>query len=147
MKYAGINYNDIMRYAPVLKGIEEAVAAVNALTEYEDKKNYPLSDGNRFFLAVTSTKAPDLAEAHKKYLDIQYIVKGKEVMGWADLADCEIVGEFNEEKDIGKYTGSFEFLTINEGICYVAFPEDAHMPGRHLDVPNDFVKVVVKLKV
>ena len=25
--------------------------------------------------------------------------------------------------------------------------EDAHMPGRHLDVPNDFVKVVVKLKV
>ena len=38
-------------------------------------------------------------------------------------------------------------LTIQEGICYVAFPEDVHMPGRHLDVPNDFVKVVVKLKV
>ena len=32
-------------------------------------------------------------------------------------------------------------------VGYVAFPEDAHMPGRHLDVPNDFVKVVVKLKV
>ena len=29
----------------------------------------------------------------------------------------------------------------------VAFPEDAHMPGRHLEVPNDFVKIVVKLKV
>ena len=136
-----------MRYAPVLNGIEEAVAAVNALTEYEDKKNYPLSGGNRFFLAVQSTKAPDLAEAHRNYLDIQYIVKGKEVVGWADLAACEIVGEFNEAKDIGKYTGPFEYLTINEGICYVAFPEDAHMPGRHLDVPNDFVKVVVKLKV
>ena len=40
-----------------------------------------------------------------------------------------------------------EYMTINEGVCYVAFPEDAHMPGRHLDVPNDFVKVVVKLKV
>ena len=38
-------------------------------------------------------------------------------------------------------------MTIDEGICYVAFPEDAHMPGRHLDVPNDFVKVVVKLRV
>ena len=88
-----------------------------------------------------------MAEAHRKYLDIQYIVKGKEVVGWADLADCAIQGEFNEEKDIGKYTGPFEYFTINEGVCYVAFPEDAHMPGRHLEVPNDFVKVVVKLKV
>jgi beta-galactosidase beta subunit len=48
---------------------------------------------------------------------------------------------------VGKYSGPFEYMTINEGMCYVAFPEDAHMPGRHLDVPNDFVKVVVKLKV
>jgi YhcH/YjgK/YiaL family protein len=98
-------------------------------------------------VAVGTTKAPDVAEAHRKYLDIQYIVRGKEVMGWADLADCEIVGEFNDEKDIGRYTGNFEFLNIHEGMCYVAFPEDAHMPGRHLDVPNDFVKIVVKLKV
>ena len=140
-------WKDIMRYAPVLPGIEEAFAAVNALTEYEDKKNYPLSDGNRFFLAVQGTKAPDVAEAHRKYLDIQYIVKGQEVVGWADLADCELVGEFNEAKDVGKYSGNFEYITIPEGICYVAFPEDAHMPGRHLEVPNDFVKVVVKLKV
>ena len=140
-------WKDIMRYAPVLPGIEEAVAAVNALTEYEDKKNYPLSDGNRFFIACGTTKAPDVAEAHRKYLDIQYIVKGQEVMGWADLADCEPTVEFNETKDVGKYSGSFEYITIPAGVCYVAFPEDAHMPGRHLEVPNDFVKVVVKLKV
>ena len=139
-------WKDIKKYAPLLPGIEEAFDAVNALTDYE-AKTYPLADGNRFFVAVGTTKAPDVAEAHRKYLDIQYIVKGKEVMGWADLGDCQIVDEFNEKKDIGKYTGNFEYVTINEGICYVAFPEDAHMPGRHLEVPNDFVKVVVKLKV
>ena len=139
-------WKDIKKYASLLPGIEEAFDAVNALTDYE-AKTYPLSDGNRFFVAVGTTKAPDVAEAHRKYLDIQYIVKGKEGVGWADLNDCRIVGEFSEEKDIGKYEGDFEFININEGICYVAFPEDAHMPGRHLDVPNDFVKVVVKLKV
>ena len=139
-------WKDIKKYASLLPGIDEAFDAVNALTDYE-AKTYPLSDGNRFFVAVGTTKAPDEAEAHRKYLDIQYIVKGKEVVGWADLNDCQIVGEFNEEKDIGMYTGNFEYIGINEGICYVAFPEDAHMPGRHLDVPNDFVKVVVKLKV
>ena len=76
-------WKDIKKYAALLPGIDEAFDAVNALTEYEDKKNYPLSNGNRFFLAVQSTKAPDVAEAHRNYLDIQYIVKGKEVMGWA----------------------------------------------------------------
>ena len=140
-------WKEIKKYAAMLPGIEEAFDAVNALTEYEDKKTYPLSDGNRFFLAIQGTKAPDVAEAHRKYLDIQYIVKGKEVVGYAPLEACRIEGEFNEEKDIGKYTGDFEYITIGEGMCYVAFPEDAHMPGRHLDVPNDFGKVVVKLKV
>ena len=139
-------WKDIKKYAPLLPGIEEAFDAVNALTDYE-AKTYPLSNDNRFFVAVGTTKAPDVAEAHRKYLDIQYIVKGKEVMGWADLADCQLQGEFNETKDIGMYAGDFSYTTINEGICYVVFPEDAHMPGRHLDVPNDFVKVVVKLKV
>ena len=137
----------IKKSASLLPGIAAAFDAVNALTEYEDKKNYPLSNGNRFFIAVQGTKAPDLAEAHRDYLDIQYIVKGKEVMGWADLADCQLEGEFNEAKDVGKYSGNFEYMTINEGGCYGAFPEDAHMPGRLLDVPNDFVKGVVKLKV
>ena len=139
-------WKDIKKYASLLPGIEEAFDAVNALTDYE-AKTCPLSDGNRFFVAAGTTKAPDVAEAHRKYLDIQYIVSGKEVMGWADLADCTLEGEFNEEKDIGRYSGTFEYLNIHEGMCYVAFPEDVHMPGRHLDVPNDFVKIVVKLKV
>ena len=139
-------WKDIKKYAALLPGIDEAVKAIDALKDYEPA-THQLSGGNRFFVAAGTTKAPDVAEAHRKYLDIQYIVKGKEVMGWADLADCKLEGDFNEEKDIGMYSGEFEFITVNEGICYVVFPEDAHMPGRHLDVPNDFVKIVVKLKV
>lgn len=139
-------WKDILKYAPLLPGVEEAFEKVNALQSLESA-TYPLAKGNRFFVTAGTTKAPDLAEAHRDYLDIQYIVKGKEVMGWAPLADCQAEGEFNTAKDIGLYSGDFRFLTIPEGICYVAFPEDAHMPGRHLDVPNDFVKVVVKLKV
>ena len=40
-------WKDIKKYAALLPVIDEAFDAVNALTEYEDKKNYPLSDGNR----------------------------------------------------------------------------------------------------
>ena len=139
-------WKDIKKYASLLPGIEEAFDAVNGLENYEPQ-TVQLSGGNRFFVTAGTTKAPDVAEAHRKYLDIQYIVKGKEVVGWADLAACTPTDAFSEENDIGFYTGDFNFITINEGICYVVFPEDAHMPGRHLDVPNDFVKIVVKLKV
>ena len=139
-------WKDIKKYAALLPGIEEAFDAVNALEDFEPK-TVQLSGGNRFFVAAGTTKEPDVAEAHRKYLDIQYIVKGKEVVGWADLAACAPADAFNEESDIGFYSGDFNYITVNEGICYVVFPEDAHMPGRHLDVPNDFVKIVVKLKV
>ena len=139
-------WKDILKYKSVLPGIEEAFEAVNNLTSLEPK-TYPLSNGNRFFVAVGTTRTPDLAEAHRKYMDIQYIVKGQEVMGWAPLDACTPAGEFNTEGDCGMYSGDFQFITITEGNCYVAVPEDAHMPGRHLEVPNDFVKIVVKLAV
>ena len=139
-------WKDIKKYASLLPGIDEAVEAINGLSTYEPA-TYHLSDGNRFMVMGGTTIEPGMAEAHRKYLDIQYIVKGKEVMGWADLAACKPEGDFNEEKDIGFYSGDFEFITVNEGICYVVFPEDVHMPSRHLYVPNDYVKIVVKLKV
>ena len=80
-------WKDIKKYASLLPGIEEAFDAVNGLENYESQ-TVQLSGGNRFFVTAGTTKAPDVAEAHRKYLDIQYIVKGKEVVGWADLAAC-----------------------------------------------------------
>ena len=140
-------WKDIKKYASLLPGIEEAFDAVNALTEYENKKSYPLSDGNRINVAVQATNPVALAEAHREFIDVQYIIKGSEYMGWADLADCKLEGDFNETKDVGFYSGDYTFHKINAGTCYVAFPEDVHMPARHLDEPTDVVKVIVKLKV
>lgn len=139
-------WKDLKRYAPILPGLEEAMTAIEALTSLEPA-THQLSGGNRFFVTRCTTNPVGLAEAHRNYLDIQYILRGKEVMGWADLADCTLEGEFNIDGDIGMYSGEFRYLTIGEGMCYVVFPEDAHMPGRHLDVPTDFTKIVIKLKV
>ena len=54
-------WKDILKYKSVLPGIEEAFEAVNNLTALEPK-TYPLSGGNRFFVAVGTTREPDLAE-------------------------------------------------------------------------------------
>ena len=36
-------------------------------------------------------------------------------------------------------------VTVPAGYCYVVFPEDAHAPGKHLDAPLNYTKIVVKL--
>jgi len=141
-------WKDIGRYASVIPGLEEAVKAINALESLEPA-THPLSDGNRFMVQAGTTKPAegrDL-EAHRRYLDIQYILEGKEVVGWAPLETLTPAAPFNEEKDVGMFSGACDYMEIQAGYCYVAFPEDAHKPGSHITEPNDFRKIVVKLKV
>lgn len=141
-------YKDLGRYAPVIPGLEEAMKAIDAMTEWTPG-TVPLSDGNRILVqeGVTKAKEEKLCEAHRKYLDVQYIVEGEETVGWAPLDTLTPEGEFNTEKDIGRYAGPVDCMRIGAGYCYVVFPEDAHMPGIHLDQPHAFKKMVMKLKV
>lgn len=140
-------FKDLARYTAVIPGLEEALGVINGISSLEPA-TYPLSCG-RVLVQEGTTKPAEgrLLEAHRKYLDIQYIVKGKEFIGWAPVEALTLDGEFDETKDVGMYAGKCEYIEIAEGYCYVVFPEDAHKPGSHLEVPNDYTKMVVKLKV
>ena len=140
-------WKDILRYAPIIPGLEEAFEKVNALTSLEPV-TYQLENG-RFFVAVGTTKPAEggLCEAHRNYLDIQYVVKGQEIVGWAPTETLTLSGEFDTVKDKGMYEGLNDTMLIREGYCYVVYPEDAHAPGKHLEAANDLTKIVVKLKV
>jgi YhcH/YjgK/YiaL family protein len=141
-------WKELHRYAAILPGLEEAVKLVASLEDLTPA-TYPLSDGNKVLIQQGTTKSAEgaLAEAHREYLDIQYILEGQETVGWAPVETLTLEGEFDTAKDKGKYSGHFDFMTIQAGYCYVVFPEDGHMPGVHLDTPADFKKAVVKLKV
>ena len=141
-------WKDLTRYIPAIPGLEEAMEKVNSLTSFAPAV-YPLSGGNRVVVmsGTTVPAAGGAAEAHRQYLDIQYIVSGQEIVGWAPVDTLTPTVPFDEEKDVGFYTGEYEYIRIGPGRCYVAFPEDAHLPSRHLDQPNQYTKIVVKLKV
>ena len=140
-------WKDIMRYADVIPGLAEAVEAVNTLQSTEPAK-YPISNGRVMVQQIT--KKPwkgAIMEAHRQYLDIQYMWKGEEVVGWAPIDTVTETEPFNEEKDAGKYEGEHTPIQIKQGYCYVVFPEDAHAPGLYTDEPGELTKVVVKLKL
>ena len=115
-------------------------------------KRYDI-DGNNLYAPVSEylTKNEEDAryEAHQKYIDIQYVVSGKELIGVAPMSQKKDVLEpYDGTKDI-------EFLTVTGGEnrpampdrFFIFFPEDAHRPGLK-DIENSPVrKIVVKVKV
>lgn len=141
-------FKDLGRYAPIIPGLEEALQAVADMKEWAPG-TIQLSGGNKILVQEGTTKSAEgkLCEAHRQYLDIQYIVEGEETVGWAPLETLTLDGEFNTAKDKGMYTGPVDYMRIAQGYCYVVYPEDAHMPGVHLDEPHALKKLVLKLKV
>lgn len=138
-------FKDLRRYAAVIPGLEEAIKTIESL-ESREVATYPLSCG-KVMVQKGTTKPLEgaLLEAHGKFLDIQYILEGQEVMGWAPTDALTPDGAFDTEKDYGMFAGPCTPITVPAGYCYVVYPEDAHAPCKHLDTPNDYTKIVVKL--
>ncbi|HYX05673.1 MAG TPA: YhcH/YjgK/YiaL family protein [Bacteroidales bacterium] len=117
-----------------------------------EAKRYDLI-GDTLFASVSDymTKNPDSAhyEAHRKYIDIQYVAAGKELIGVSPLADTtQTFQPYNPVKDIGFYAVS---PVVNHeatpGKLFIFFPTDAHRPGLRDGESAPVRKVVIKVAV
>ncbi len=83
-------------------------------------------------------------ETHRRYIDIHYLLAGKETMGWRAASECrEVEHEYSAEKDIAFFTDEPSlWLTMHPGTFVVFFPWDAHAP---LVANGNLHKVVLKV--
>jgi YhcH/YjgK/YiaL family protein len=87
-------------------------------------------------------------EAHRKYIDVQYLLSGREIIHWAALQELTPAGEYSDEKDIVFLSGNSRArLQLTPGTFALFFPEDAHKPNCAWDDPQPARKVVVKVRV
>ncbi|MBS4462738.1 YhcH/YjgK/YiaL family protein [Aerococcaceae bacterium zg-B36] len=86
-------------------------------------------------------------EYHQNYLDIQIVLSGQEVMQWQNVHQLKEKIPYDASKDIGFLEGDGECVTIKEGMFYLVFPEDAHLPSSHIGQSNAYKKAVVKIKI
>lgn len=86
-------------------------------------------------------------EAHRKYIDIQFILEGEEFIGYAPLKNQTPVKPFEADKDVGFYDGEAWFTLLRKGMFAIFFPEDAHLPGRYTEKQSHVKKIVVKIAV
>ncbi len=107
-------------------------------------------EGDRLFALVSRgpgrSRRDARLEAHAKYIDVQYIVSGIDMMGWKPVAACKRpAGPFDAEKDIGFFDDDPEaWIAVHSGAFAVFYPEDAHLP---LLSAGEIHKVVVKVAV
>lgn len=88
-------------------------------------------------------------ESHRRYIDIQYIVSGKEVIGWLPTEGLEVMTPYSEENDVVFYHNfdCMSQLVLTPGMFAVFYPSDAHRPGCFLDKAEQVRKIVIKVKI
>ena len=146
---------DSLKHIEFYKGIHPGVyRALEILrdtdfSQLEDKRYEVDGDNLFFFLQSYETKPDnDTPEAHRKYIDIQFLVSGREKMGVAPLEDMSEEVEARPDGDIWFYRGPMDYITLTAGDRFaVLWPGDAHAPSIALDSPAPCRKCVVKVKV
>jgi YhcH/YjgK/YiaL family protein len=109
-------------------------------------------DGDRVFVLMQSyTTRPDIEarlEAHRKYLDIQVVLDGREVIYWAPIEGLEADGAYSDERDVIFYKGSVPGAVTLASDCFAIFhPQDAHKPCCHWGAPAAVRKAVFKVRL
>jgi biofilm protein TabA len=105
-------------------------------------------DGDRLFALVQEyvTRPPHecVWEAHRRYIDVQYVVKGVEKMGHAPLSRVVQRHPYDPERDVTFFEQGEAFVTLAAGSFAIFGPDDVHAPRVAAGEPTTVRKVVVK---
>lgn len=110
---------------------------------------YELDGNNIYYMVQKYDTTPDktIAEAHKKYIDIQFIVKGEEIIAVAPIQSEKQLIESNAEKDVSFFECETQPVVLKDGDFMVLYPSDLHLPGKAVNEPSEVLKVVFKVCV
>ncbi|HIP12070.1 MAG TPA: DUF386 domain-containing protein [Arcobacter sp.] len=133
----------------LIPGSEENTRLLSLPLDAFEKINL---DGNNFGLEqVYHSKDRDKCffESHRKYIDVQFILEGEEIIEVRDTDNLHVNFQYDENMDLIKYNDSqnTSILKLQKGDVAIFYPEDAHMPCVKLNQSVKVVKTVVKVKV
>ena len=95
---------------------------------------------------VTRNSCDGKIETHADFADLQMLVKGDELIGYADVSELETLEPYNKEGDYAFYAqcaGKTVLLPLKPGNFAIFFPGEGHMPG--CGNGTEVVKIVVKI--
>ncbi len=98
----------------------------------------------------TQKKEDKEYESHKLFVDIQYMISGREIIHVCNIDELMIEKMYHRKKDITFYknTSGTEYC-LKEGECIIFYPKDAHMPCIRVqeNKPEKVKKAVFKVPI
>lgn len=110
-------------------------------------------DGDKVYYMIqrytTKPMSQGRLEAHRKYVDIQFLLSGEELLGYAPVKDLTVAEEYNPQKDIAFFSTPRDIteIKLKPGLFCILFPDDAHLPCCHLAEPAEARKAVIKIRL
>jgi YhcH/YjgK/YiaL family protein len=85
-------------------------------------------------------------ESHRRYIDIQHILQGEELMGWANTSVLKVAEPYDPARDVTFHEGAGSLIHVPAGYFAIFYPEDAHMPCLAVNErPTPVRKIVLKV--
>ena len=143
------NIRNCEKYECVHEGFKKAFDAIKEIvSENKGVGKYEI-DGKNVFVMVqeyTSKLEADCKfEAHRKYIDIQFIISGEEKIYIGPLEGLKPVTEFNTESDGGLFEAPQSYTTavVADGDFAIIYPDEAHAPGISINENQKNIRKIV----
>lgn len=148
------NIKNANKYYPLSERIEIALKYLETTNFSELQDGSYEIKGREIYANVQTYLTKSLSsakfEAHKKYIDIQFVVEGEERIGIFDISNFDVDIPYSTQKDIEflKLKNNdlkYSFVTLKQNEFVILPPTDAHMPSVSSVSESTVKKVVVKL--
>ena len=111
-------------------------------------------DGDALYVSIQEYTSKEEAvakfEGHQRYIDIQYIASGAEVMKFGDIIKLTETIPYDPMKDCAFFedpNGATGSAVLGAGEFAIFFPQDIHKPGLCNGTPAPVKKILVKVKL
>ena len=108
-------------------------------------------DEDRIYAVVsdyfTKQRTESYPEAHRIYVDVQFVVDGSELFGYAPAEEQKLQKEYVKENDYELFDAEMSYNRLDAGMFAIVFQNEIHQPGIMIDKPAAVRKVVVKVKL
>lgn len=143
--------DNLETYADISEDIRIGLEFLRQVSPDIEKGVHELSPRVKAIVSEYTTKPENENgyEAHRQYIDIQYLVSGSEKICCLPLEYLKETKPYSEECDAALYSADIQpqEMMIGNGYFAVFFPQDGHMPQLSADEPLPVKKIVVKVKI
>lgn len=120
--------------------------------KYSSIKNFERNEG--FFIKEVNYLTKDVSdcviESHKKYVDVQFLLDGEEIINVFNTDNLKPAGGYNFKDDVIFYKPAQKQnvkIKLRPGYFCVFFPWDAHQAAIKLIEPVSVKKIVIKTDI